>query len=293
MLGRLIAALLTVLSWLPLGAARSIATAIGRVAWLVKPRGVQTTIQNIELCFSGIDDDARKRLARDSYTETVKIALETGAVWYWPLARIETIVRSVRGADEYLRASNERDPLVLLLPHHGNWELLAQYFGQRLDVLALYDLPRQPGLDSLITHFRERAGIEVAPISVSGLRRVRREAAQGRTIAILPDQVPGLRGGVYAPFFGRPALTMTLAHKLITDSRAKAAFVVAERVAGGFDVVFEAAPEGVYDPDPEVSAAAMNQAIEEIVRRHPAQYQWEYKRFKRQPEGWPPAYPKN
>lgn len=292
MLGRIIAALLTVLSWLPLRVARGMATVVARIAWLFKPRGAKTTALNIDICFPELTEHARKRLARDSYTETVKIAFETGAVWYWPLARIEGVVCSVQGADEFLRASNARDPLVLLLPHHGNWELLAQYFGQRLDALALYDLPRQPGLDTLITHFRERAGIEVAPISVSGLRRVRREAAEGRTIAILPDQVPGQRGGEYAPFFGRPALTMTLAHKLIVDSNAKAAFVVAERVPGGFDVVFEAAPEAVYDADPEVSTAAMNQAIEAIVRRRPAQYQWEYKRFKRQPEGWSPAYPK-
>lgn len=292
MLGRLIAALLTILSWLPLGVARGIATAVARVAWLFKPRGAQTTVSNIALCFPDLTDAERKRLARDSYTETVKIAFETGAVWYWSLARVNSIVRSVRGVDEFMHASQNRDPLVLLIPHHGNWELLAQYFGDRLDVLALYDLPRQTGLDSLITQFRERAGIEVAPISLAGLRRVRREVAQGRTIAILPDQVPGKRGGVYAPFFERPALTMTFAHKLITGSNAKAAFVVAERVPGGFDVVFEAAPEGVYDLDPEKSAAAMNLAIEAIVRRHPAQYQWEYKRFKRQPEGWPPAYPK-
>ncbi|MCR9277889.1 MAG: lysophospholipid acyltransferase family protein [Pseudomonadaceae bacterium] len=292
MLGRLIAAVLTLLSWLPLSAARGLATTFARLAWLFKPRGARTTLTNINICFPDLAEDARRELARDSYIETVKIAFETGAVWYWPLTRIEEIVHSVEGADEFVRASNEREPLILLLPHHGNWELLAQYFGQRLDALALYDLPRQPGLDSLITHFRERAGIDVAPISVSGLRRVRREADEGRSIAILPDQVPSKRGGVYAPFFGRPALTMTLAHKLIMESKAKAAFVVAERVPGGFDVVFEAAPEGIYDPNPEVSAAAMNQAIEAIVRRHPAQYQWEYKRFKRQPEGWPEAYPK-
>ena len=33
------------------------------------------------------------------------------------------------------------------------------------------------------------------------------------------------------------------------------------------------------------SVTAMNQAVEEMVRECPEQYQWEYKRFRRRPDG--------
>jgi Kdo2-lipid IVA lauroyltransferase/acyltransferase len=36
----------------------------------------------------------------------------------------------------------------------------------------------------------------------------------------------------------------------------------------------------------------MNRAIEQLVLADPAQYQWDYKRFKRPPPGQPYPYPR-
>ena len=36
---------------------------------------------------------------------------------------------------------------------------------------------------------------------------------------------------------------------------------------------------------PQRALQALNHSIETLVREAPEQYQWEYKRFKRQPEG--------
>jgi KDO2-lipid IV(A) lauroyltransferase len=40
----------------------------------------------------------------------------------------------------------------------------------------------------------------------------------------------------------------------------------------------------------EESVTAMNDAIEQLVKKNPAQYQWEYKRFKKPPEGGTDPY---
>jgi KDO2-lipid IV(A) lauroyltransferase len=52
-----------------------------------------------------------------------------------------------------------------------------------------------------------------------------------------------------------------------------------------FDVTFEPLGEEVRAPDALVAATALNAAIEKLVARDPAQYQWEYARFKRPPVG--------
>ncbi|NJN51057.1 MAG: hypothetical protein HC809_04035 [Gammaproteobacteria bacterium] len=53
---------------------------------------------------------------------------------------------------------------------------------------------------------------------------------------------------------------------------------------------FEALPEEIFRESPPVFAAHINRAIERMVEGDPAQYQWEYKRFKRQPAGEPRFY---
>jgi KDO2-lipid IV(A) lauroyltransferase len=49
----------------------------------------------------------------------------------------------------------------------------------------------------------------------------------------------------------------------------------------GFDIFYDEPDPEIYSEDVAVSTAAMNRSIETLVRRDPAQYQWSYKRFKK------------
>lgn len=68
---------------------------------------------------------------------------------------------------------------------------------------------------------RERPGLKTVPTSVAGVRSLLRVLRSGGYTAILPDQVPPLGQGVWAPFFGRPAYTMTLLARLAQQSGAR------------------------------------------------------------------------
>jgi KDO2-lipid IV(A) lauroyltransferase len=110
-------------------------------------------------------------------------------------------------------------------------------------------------------------------------------------VGILPDQQPKQGDGEFAPFFGVPALTMTLLGRLAHRTGAAVVFAYCERIdsgrdgAPGFALRIEAAPEAVADADPVVAVAALNQALERIARRDPSQYQWTYKRYTLRPSG--------
>src|SRR5690606_18832316 len=94
--------------------------------------------------------------------------------------------------------------------------------------------------------------------------------------------------GAFAPFFGMPALTMTLLPRLAERSGAPVLFACCERLddrALAFVLRFDAAPAGIDDPDPGVAVAALNAGVERMARRAPAQYQWTYKRYKIRPPG--------
>ena len=69
--------------------------------------------------------------------------------------------------------------------------------------------------------------------------------------------------------------------------KARGVFFHAVRLAdgSGYKVILEAARAAMYDPDPEVSVAAMSEVLAGYVRRYPTQYMWSMKRFKNRPDG--------
>lgn len=277
------------LSLLPLAAQRALGRMLGALACWTGRRSARITRRNIDLCFPELDADARRRLVRDSLTHTAQLLCELGIVFHWPEHRWQPLIRSLRGAELIDGAVAQGRPVLLLVPHFGNWEFLSLFLG-RYAVSALYDPPRVRALEPLILQARSRAGARLLPIDAGGLRSFYQNLRDGGVAALLPDQVPDADAGVRVPFFGQPALTMTFAHRVAKRTGALLLLGSALRVAGGFALTFEPLDAAVADDDPTVSAAAMNRAIEALVREHPAQYQWEYKRFKRPPDGTPPPY---
>jgi KDO2-lipid IV(A) lauroyltransferase len=124
----------------------------------------------------------------------------------------------------------------------------------------------------------------------AGVRQLLRTLREGGVVGILPDQQPKGGDGEFAPFFGMPALTMTLLSRLAARSGAIVVFAWCERLPAGdpasppaFAVHVEPAPPEIASAASGVGARALNGMVESIARRDPAQYQWTYKRYSRQP----------
>ena len=100
---------------------------------------------------------------------------------------------------------------------------------------------------------------------------------------ILPDQVPRQGAGVYTQFFGISAYTMTLVHRFIRKTGANLLFGCCLRTGDhGFKI-------DIFSPEFDITTEStdefnlgMNKQIEAMILKSPEQYQWSYKRFKRQ-----------
>ncbi len=257
---------------------------LGRLGWRLDVDAARTTRINLAACLPELDEPTRTALGRRSLEHTAALIAEAGAIYRWPERRWRRLTVSIEGAELLKRRGEGGSGVLVLVPHFGNWEYLALILG-RYRVTALYERPRLRSLEPLIRQARTRAGATLLPISAGGLKRLYRTLADGGVVALLPDQVPHRRAGVYADFFDRRALTMTLAHRLLQRTGAQVVLGAAIRCKGGFRVRFVEMDHQIRDPDPVVSATALNRSIETLVRTDPAQYQWEYKRFKRQPKG--------
>ncbi len=278
---------LRLLALVPLPVAHRAGAAAGWLAWRLPTRMKQVTLRNLERCFPEYSADERNRLARISLAETGKTATEMGPLWSWPAQRIQQLICRVSG-EQHLRDALERgNGVILAIPHLGAWEMVGLYCSLNHTVTALYRPPRLAGLDSVVRRGRERFGAELVPTNAGGVRALYKKLGEGGIVCILPDQVPSAGQGVFAPFFGIGASTMTLLSRLGRRFGSEIIFCYAERLprGRGFHIHFSPAPEGVHDADPLLSATALNQGVEQCIRALPEQYQWSYKRFRGRPQG--------
>ena len=184
--------------------------------------------------------------------------------------------------------------MILVTPHIGCWEILGQAVGERFveaygPITALYRPARKTWMAELIAGSRDRRGLQTLPTSVAGVRGLMRTLRAGGYTGILPDQVPPLGQGVWAPFFGRPAYTMTLLPRLAQQTGARVFLSVCERLPRGAGYAIRFEPfDGTALNDPKATPkprpAAMNEGIERLIRGLPGQYVWDYARYK-QPRG--------
>ena len=268
------------LGWLPLAHARALGGLAGRLAWWLRVESAAVTVANIDLCLPELPAGERRALARRSVVETCRTAAEMGFAWHAGLAASRRALEAEEGVALLDAARSTPGGALILAPHFGNWEFLAFALGRRLAATFLYERPKDALLERTLVQARSRWGLSVVGTDLAGLRRVRRVLAQGGVVGLLPDQTPRPDAAVEAPFFGVPVATMTLARRLI-GPRTLVLLATAERSPRGFKLRCERVDEAIHSADPRVSAAAMNRAIELAVRRDPAQYQWEYKRFRR------------
>lgn len=230
-----------------------------------------------------------QRLALACAREAGKQALETPWVWLRPAPELRTVIDVADPAPERA-AIDSGKPVIYLTPHLGCFEICAQYcalnhWAPPRALTALYRIPKQAALRTLVEYGRTRNGVELAPANVAGVRQLLRALRQGRAVGILPDQVPSQGDGVWAPMFGRLAYTMTLPGKLAAATGAQVLFIFAERVPRlrgrrpGYRIRVQALAEPLTGA-PEHDAALVNRELERLIRTCPTQYLWGYNRYK-------------
>ena len=152
----------------------------------------------------------------------------------------------------------------------------------------MYRPPRKAILAPVIESARSTSGLNAVPATLQGVREFVRALKRGEAVGMLPDQVPAQGDGVWVPFFGRHAFTMTLAGKLAAQTGVAVIMTAGERLprGKGWRIHYIRLPEPL-PADPAAQALLINQTMETLIRRFPTQYLWSYKRYK-QPAGAPP-----
>ncbi|MCG6967849.1 MAG: lysophospholipid acyltransferase family protein [Chromatiaceae bacterium] len=280
---RLLKTLLSLIARLPFRWVGALGAAAGHLIYRRGGREVRIARINLAMCFPEMSEAEREALVRENLSETGRSLAQMLGIWAGPRREWADDVDD-NGLMEAAREMIARGRgLIFAMPHLGNWELLAYLATRVAPATALYRPPRQAFMDELMRQGRARSGIEPVPTDRQGLKALHAALQRGEIVGILPDQVPKAAGasGTLAPFFGHPALTMTLVNRLVRRHGCAVLFCCAVYDSNTHRYRayhFEADP-AIGDESSEVAAAALNSAVERCVRTFPAHYQWTYRRF--------------
>ena len=265
--------LFRLLSVLPLSLLHRLGAGLGWLTYLLSPTYRRHLRENIRQAgFSNVLFEA--------VAEAGKTALELPKLWLRPQSEVVSRIVAVEGWSLVEEAWQAGRGILFLTPHLGCFEITAQYYASFRPITVLYRRPKQSWLIPLIEAGRG-ARVQLAPADLSGVRRLLKALKAGEAVGMLPDQVPSAGEGEWAPFFGRPAWSMTLASRL-AQTGATVIFAWAERLPRGAGFHLHLAR-----PAGEIATPAdVNREIERLIRLRPGQYLWGYNRYKT-PRGAP------
>ncbi|MDI6746074.1 MAG: lysophospholipid acyltransferase family protein [Rhodocyclaceae bacterium] len=276
--------LFRLLARLPLPVLHNLGALLGWLAWLLSPTYRRHLTENTALAGS-LAVGARSA----AVAEAGKNLLELPMIWLRPQHEVVGRVVKVSGWDLVEAAWGAGRGILFLTPHLGCFEITAQYYAAqssqagRGGITVLYRRPKQTWLAPIIEGGRG-ANLKLAPADLSGVRKLIKALRSGEAVGILPDQAPKAGEGVWAPFFGRPAYTMTLAARL-AQTGATVIFAYGERLHYGAGYHLR-----LFAPQGDVSTVAgINREIERLVLMCPEQYLWGYNRYKGKPTPEVPA----
>jgi KDO2-lipid IV(A) lauroyltransferase len=263
--------LFQLLSAWPLPLLHLLGTLLGWISFLASPTYRRRFVANAAQGGYGFAQ------VRRAVGEAGKLIAETPRLWFGAMPPVHWEQAAMI---EALRA--EGRGIVFLTPHLGCFEVTARSYAAQFGAITVLFRPaRKPWLRDIVATSRSRPNMAAVPTTLSGVRQMLRALKAGEAVGLLPDQVPPQGLGVWAPFFGQEAYTMTLPARLVQQTGAVLLLVWGERLPHGRGYhVHVRRFEGELSRDPVEAAGQVNAEMERMVRAGPTQYLWGYARYK-------------
>lgn len=261
---------------------------IGSLLYYFNSKIRGNVVTNITRCFPELSNHERQQLIKAAMRHTFIRGLEMPYFWFAPINRILKLIKASEGEHAaFERAATKGAGAFFMFLHHGCWEIINCHFGTQYDITVLYKPPKDATQDALLNHVRQRLGrTTMYPTSVAGIRNIIKTLKAGGKASFSPDHQPPNDQGIFVPFFGIPALTMTLPYKLVKKVGVEACLTYAIRLPKGHGFKLMVVPvtdPAFYGQDEVAATAALNREIEAVARQHPEQYEWSYRRFRKRP----------
>ena len=268
---------------LPMSAVRAGGRFVGQVAYLVDRPHRRIALENVASAFPGRPERERRALVKAAFAHFGGLLFELIKFGTWSpeqmLAATET-----EGEERARQAYAQGLGVLFFTGHFGYWEIHAIVHALRMAPTSALARPLDNVLlDSMLERIRTRTGNRVIPRQ-GAVRRILRELADGRGIAVLIDQHLHSSDAVYVAFFRRPAATTSALAALALRTGAPVIPVFALPLPHGrYRLIYEPAVDPPRADTPDAVhefTQRCTDVLEMYVRRHPELWLWMHRRWR-------------
>ena len=257
----------------------------GKAARVIGPHIRRTRLarRQMRTHLPAISEDESGRIAADMWENLGRTFAE-----YPHMHRDAMAARiTIEGGDILQQLKAQERNFLIMSGHIGNWEVIPRASSMLgMPVHVIYRPPNNPLTHRLIDTIRSRYALGHYGKGLEGARGVMDAMKKGEPVAMLIDQKDNQ--GALLDFMGSPAMTMTSAAKMALKYSVAVVPCFIERTQGAH---FTAHFMPALTPPPESADSetralafmqAMNDALAEWIRAHPAQWFWLHRRWPKQ-----------
>jgi len=274
---------------LPLRAQWWLGSGLGRLVLRLSSSRRRITETNIRLCFPQLTEQQQRELVKKSFIANGIGLMEIGVCWFCDTAKLKAIT-TLHGLEHFERALEGGKGVLLVGGHYSTLEMGGSLATHFIESSVMQRDHNNPLVNAIMTRARERRYGMVH--GARDLRGLFRSLKQNHAVWYATDQDYGRKDIVFAPFFGIPTGTITATSRIAERSGCKVVPFSHFRRTGkpGYDIYFHPALENFPSGDDLVDATAINQTIEQEIKRSPDQYLWMHRRFKTRPDPDDPGF---
>lgn len=266
---------------------RKIGQRLGRLAFYFDNSRRRVALENLTHAFPSRSRSEIEGIARAMFAHFGAVLLEL-LKWSTLTEAGMTALVDVDGADRVNHAYQQGRGVLFMTGHFGYWEVHGVMLPLHTKPSSVLARPLDnPYLHDMLEQIRCRTGNQVI-YRQGAVRRILRELAANRGVAILIDQHLQTPDAIYVDFFRRPAATTNAVGALA--ARTGAAVIPSFAFPsddGRYRLVYDHPIEPPRDESPEAIrefTQRCTDVLEMYVRRNPELWLWMHRRWRERPE---------
>ena len=274
-----------IISLLPMSVVRRCGASIGRMAYSLDRTHRRIALENLASAFPARPEAERRALARAMFAHFGSLLLELLKFGTYTRDRMRAAVE-IEGEERARQAYQQGRGVLFFTGHFGYWEIQAIVQPLHMHPVSVLARPLDNArLNEMLERIRTRTGNSVI-YRQGAVRKVLRELAANRAVALLIDQHLHTPDAVYVDFFQRPAATTSALAALALRTSAPVIPVFALPLPRGrYRLVYEHPVDPPLADTPDAVrefTQRCTDVLEMYVRRNPELWLWMHRRWRDQ-----------